>query len=441
MSDGLYGPDWEDRQGGIRAAPSRSGRSEYARDRDRVLYSGAFRTLAGKTQVVAASELGNFHTRLTHSLKVAQLGRVAAARLGLDSDLVEAACLAHDIGHPPFGHAGEKALSAAMDELRVEEQKGNFDGFEGNAQNFRILTYLSVHDSPEPRGLNLTRGVLAAATKYPWVRNDPKRVGCDTKWGAYHPDRHELEWMLNGRSGQDVPVETWLLEWCDDVTYACHDMEDFYRHGLIPLDRLLQFRLRDSSRLATREEPEALSEFLNFAQKDWNEEKEGLPFDRERAVDVMRSQVSPRVFVKAPYAHSAEIKAALKLSVSSLIAYFMDDIRLEGEPAAGYSGSLVVDESRRFACSLLKKLIPMYVIERPGLAGQQHGQKRVVRDLLRWHKESPKLLPADRAEELESHGDVVRAACDHVASLSEAHALRLHARLSGYDSGYISDPL
>jgi dGTPase len=151
-------------------------RKEFQRDRDRILYSSHFRRLAGVTQVANASEGHFFHNRLLHTLKVAQVGRRIAESLvagdpniPIDADVVETASLAHDLGHPPFGHAGESALSECI------EKAGDLEGFDGNAQTFRILTRLAVRDD-DCTGLNLTRASLAATIKYPWVRDlaDPQ---------------------------------------------------------------------------------------------------------------------------------------------------------------------------------------------------------------------------------------------------------------------------
>ena len=211
--------------------PTSSGRSAFARDRDRVLYSRAFRALALKTQVVAATEVGYLHNRLTHTLKVAQIGRAIAGRLSqggalIDPDLVEVACIAHDIGHPPFGHAGESALNDAVERQRRQQLKLNpdepltvpLDGFEGNAQNLRVLTRLSTHREFEKPGLHLTRGALAACTKYPWRRELQGQRS--RKWGAYEADRETLEWVLEGRPSDRRPVEADLMDWADDVTHG-----------------------------------------------------------------------------------------------------------------------------------------------------------------------------------------------------------------------------
>src|SRR5205809_376743 len=168
-------------------------RSPSQRDRDRVLYSSSFRRLAEVTQVVAANSGYVFHNRLTHSLQVAQVGRRLAEKLNkiqpetkefIDPDVVEAACLAHDLGHPPFGHIAEHALNELADEI---------GGFEGNAQSFRIVTRLASR-SPNHAGLDLTAATLAAVLKYPWQRGgNPQKTN---KWGAYDSETRDFEFAV-----------------------------------------------------------------------------------------------------------------------------------------------------------------------------------------------------------------------------------------------------
>ena len=217
-------------------------RSETRRDRDRLIYSSAFKRLADVTQVVAANNAHVFHNRLTHSLQVAQVGRSITERLledakqgkidadkgDLDPDAVEAACLAHDLGHPPFGHTAEEELK------ELAKQYGLEDGFEGNAQSFRVVTRLAFR-SPDYRGLNLTRVSLRGVLKYPWCRQGSGYKS--KKWGAYDSEEDELGWAKKPRASSDDrrAVEAEIMDWADDVTYSVHDVEDFYRAGLIPL--------------------------------------------------------------------------------------------------------------------------------------------------------------------------------------------------------------
>lgn len=221
-------------------------RTPFQRDRDRLLYSTALRRLAGITQVVGAAEGHVFHNRLTHTLEVAQLARRLAEKLaeeqpelvevvgGIDAEVTEAAALAHDLGHPPFGHVAEAALDGLItDGLTIR------DGFEGNAQTFRVVTKLSVRYA-DILGQDLTRATLNAILKYPWPRGDEGWK--QKKFGAYASEEADFTWARQGQPdvavGEKSP-EAEIMDWADDIAYAVHDVEDFYRGGFIPLERLM----------------------------------------------------------------------------------------------------------------------------------------------------------------------------------------------------------
>ena len=229
----------------VRGSSAADQRSQFQIDRDRILYSEAFRRLQGVTQVVSADEGAIVHNRLTHSLKVGQVARRIAEKLisdesipkghldrlgGVDPDVCEAAGLAHDLGHPPFGHVAEETLQ------QLTEDSGHF---EGNAQTFRILTKIEPH-SEKYRGLNLTRATLAAITKYPRARTGEGGT-THAKYGHYSQSESEefkFARSLFPSADSKKSLEAEIMDFADDVTFAIHDTEDFYRAGLIPLQEL-----------------------------------------------------------------------------------------------------------------------------------------------------------------------------------------------------------
>lgn len=455
-------------------------RTPFMHDRDRVLYSRAFAALAGKTQVVSVSEMGSFHTRLTHSLKVEQLGRRmtewlgAGAGRGPDPELVAAACLAHDIGHPPYGHIGEVAIQEAITEIILGEEgaaqsRDDNDrkdettdadleavrgcSFEGNAQNLRILSGLEVR-STAATGLQLTRATLDAVIKYPWLRSEEKLVvgGTDRmrKFGIYDTDCKAAEWILGDRmlaGGEDNvrPVEEQIMDWADDVTYATHDVEDFFNAGLIPLDKLTDFsRTSQMGRLSLdRQAPPSLHSFLDRVAERWAKKDEEL--DRDEAYQLFGDLENLYHSIDPALAERHD-RASLTKATSTLINELLKDVKLvsadQGKPLVRYEASLQIPERNRFRSRLLKELVWVYVIDNPALASQQHGQAQLMKSLINWHYQQPeRLLPNARREELQQHHSPLRAVCDHVSSLTEPQALHLYRRMTGESPGFITDRL
>ena len=384
----------------------RPGRTAFQRDRARVLHSGALRRLAGKTQVVEPGGPGIEvpRTRLTHSLECAQIGRELGAALGCDADLVDAACLAHDLGHPPYGHNGE----AALDE--VARAAG---GFEGNAQSLRVLTRLEV--KVPGAGLNLTRAALDAATKYPWGR----RAGTG-KFGVYEEDRPVFDWLRAGVEGERRSLESQVMDWADDVAFSVHDLEDGIVTGLV-----------DLAVLARPEEQRALAE------------KAALSYSDATADELAEPLAAMLAAPWWPTAHDGTAGAAAQLKhlTSTLIGRFCTSAEdatraVHGpQPLTRYAADLVVPDDVRRECALLKAVTARYVMTRPGVACAQDREREVVATLVVVLAErAPESLEPAYAEAWRTAADDVgrlRAVVDQVASLTDRAAAALHAHHLG----------
>lgn len=412
-------------------------RSPGRRDRDRVLYSSAFRRLSGITQVVAPAERFPIHNRLTHSLEVAQIGRsiaegllrdpaagdLTAAHGGLDPDVVEAAALIHDLGHPPFGHVTESAL----DDL-VKNTKRIADGFEGNAQSFRIVTKLAVR-YPDVEGLNLTRATLCATLKYPWLRGTTGLKA--RKWGAYGSEGEQFAWAreLLPRGSEKMSLEAELMDWSDDVAYAVHDMEDFFRAGLIPMDRLAsdgrertRFIEAETNRLTGKYDLAGLEEAFNFVM-----------------------DLSP---ILEPYRGKREDRARIRSFTSSLIDRYVNAVSLSTDES---DSPLRIDEGARLEVAMLKGLTWHYVIESRSLTAQRFGQRSLVQSLFAilcnaansesdWHV-FPDMSQDLLASAQGSDEQTVRVVADVIASMAESQLIELHQRLTGHVLGSAMDPI
>jgi dGTPase len=401
--------------------PKTHGRSAFARDRARVLHSSALRRLAAKTQVVGPGTDDFVRNRLTHSLEVAQVGRELGAALGCDPDVVDTACLAHDLGHPPFGHNGERALADAA---------AGIGGFEGNAQTLRLLTRLepkTVALDGSPVGLNLTRASLDASTKYPWLHGGAPRA--TSKFGAYTDDAEVFAWLRGAGSGgapENRPcVEAQVMDFSDDVAYSVHDVEDAVVAGHVRLDWLDRDDVR--ARVAAQ-------------VRDWY-----LPDASDDAVsEALRRLSTTRFWARE---HPGEVfggrrhLAALKDMTSQLIGRFANAAEQATRERYGdgrltrYAADVVVPPGTALEVAVLKGVAATFVMTAQERQPFYARQRELLHELLEAlvHHGGDVLEPPFREDHALAADDAarLRVVVDQVASLTDVSALAWHARLTG----------
>lgn len=391
-------------------------RTDFERDRARILHSAAFRRLGAKTQVMGPSSDDFIRTRLTHSLEVAQVGREIGKLLGADPDVVDTACLAHDLGHPPFGHNGERALDALAAEC---------GGFEGNAQTFRLLVNLEpkvTGESGEARGVNLTRASLDAVCKYPWTRGSgPHREKSLVKYSVYAQDDEIFHWMRGDDGGGRRCLEAQIMDLSDDIGYSVHDVEDAMATGRMdPRD------LFDDA---------AFARIVNDTVSWYGDAIGGAQLQQAR------ENLLATDYWLTEFDGSYSARARLKDMTSQLIGRFassvvsatLPDDRSEG--LGRYAADLVIPMETEAEILLLKGLAVHYVMAPREIEPVYLQQRTLLGDLV-------DALMASKGEHLEepfrshwfsatSDATRLRAVIDQVASLTDTSASQWHARLCG----------
>jgi dGTPase len=390
-----------------------SKRGDFQRDRGRIIHSSALRRLAQKTQVLSPTSGVDFaRNRLTHSLEVAQVGREIALRLGLDPDVVDGACLAHDLGHPPFGHNGEAAIASWA---------ASIGGFEGNAQTFRVLTRLEskvADSSGVSRGLNLSRASLDAASKYPWDRHAALvEDGGREKFGVYADDQEVFDWLRHGLPEREVSIEAQVMDLADDIAYSVHDFEDAIVGGFIKPAGLVEW-VEDSERAVNWEGQQIAAEELRGA------------FGRLREMPTWPASFTAE---RASFAQ-------LKNFTSSAIGRFAQTVtvaeRGAGDALSGrYRFGLYVPVETQAEIAVLKSVVATAVMKhetrQPIYAHQREVLVSLLETLMRTGAEH--LEPMYQADFAHAGNDEGRARVivDQVASLTDQSALAWHERLVG----------
>ena len=392
-----------------------SRRSDFARDRARLLHSSALRRLSAKTQVLSPTAGVDFaRNRLTHSLEVAQVGRELAGRLQLDPDVVDTACLAHDIGHPPFGHNGERALA---------DWAADIGGFEGNAQTLRLLTRLEPKvfgSDGHSYGLNLTRASLDASTKYPWpAQHSVADPSGRAKFGFYADDIAVFEWMRGGSPTRQRCIEAQVMDLSDDIAYSVHDFEDAVVNGYVDV-RSLGARVNHD---------ELVDSMFEWIGGEHSHDELVAAFDRLDTLDVWLDT----------WDGSRVAQARLKNLTSQLIGRFAHaavHATREAFPQTSlvrFGGNVVVSREIEAEINVLKGIVAAFVMSTHSRQPIYAQQREVLTDLAN-------ILAARGADALDhAFADDFRRASDEtarrrvivdqVASLTDQSAMAWHQRL------------
>lgn len=391
--------------------PKSRSRTPFQRDRARVLHSSALRRLGAKTQVLGAGSDDFVRTRLTHSLEVAQVGRDIALELGCDPDVVDAACLSHDLGHPPFGHHGETVLDALAADI---------GGFEGNAQTLRLLTRLEpkIVGEERPFGLNLTRAGVDAAIKYPWARGEGPDPA-STKFGVYADDLAVYSWAREGAPEGRKCLEAQVMDASDDIAYSVHDIEDAVTGGALDLSRLADPLERHAAL---------------YVVQDWY-----MPDRPVEELDEALARLEAHPWWVGAFTGSMRSAAVLKDMTSQLIGRFTGSVveatraRCGHAPVARYGADIVVPEPTAIEIAVLKGLAAAYVMSSASQAPVYEQQEQILRDLhaALWNTGTAHLSPlfAELWQAADDDAARRRVVIDQIASYTDVTARRLHEAL------------
>lgn len=388
--------------------PKRHGRRAFARDKARVLHSAGLRRLSAKTQVMSAGADDFPRTRLTHTLEVAQIGRELGEALGCDPDLVETACLVHDLGHPPFGHNGEEALHKASIDI---------GGFEGNSQTFRLLTRLESKTIRNgiSLGLNLTRATLDAATKYPWGFD-----GKNSKFGFYEEDKEIFSWVRKNSDHKNKVFEAQVMDIADDIAYSVHDIEDaiYGQHF-------------DPSALSSDSE---FNEVIKIAKSEYASD-----IDHEQLTQSLHLLINQNWWVKSFTATQIDM-AALKNMTSHLIGKFTEEIEKNtklnnnAQNLTRYNANLFVPLEIKSQIAVLKGVVNLFVMQRQGAAENYAKEQELILAIVTGLEGNPNKLDPQfkfQYDNASSDNEGKRAIIDQVASLTDSSARRLAQEFVG----------
>ncbi|MDR1861978.1 MAG: deoxyguanosinetriphosphate triphosphohydrolase [Candidatus Ancillula sp.] len=394
-----------------------SERTDFARDRARIVHSSALRRLGAKTQVMVAGFDDFVRTRLTHSLEVAQIGRDIASSLGLSQDVVEAACLAHDLGHPPFGHFGESLL---------DEVAKDIGGFEGNAQTFRILTRLEpkiFNQDAVPSGLNLTRATLDAILKYPWGAGELKDV---KKFNYYRDDAPVFDWVRQYTPENKVRkkcIEAQVMDLADDISYATHDVQDGLVSGGFA-----------GNTLKVLEDRGRWNYMLEVAAQWFGNEFTGIDFDsaryRLKGLGVFDLEYTGTYISAAKL--SNHISTLIGRFVSSAILAtknYAESLELDGN-LTRYNADLILPTEQRDEIKLLMAFSAAFVMLPKREGREEKDEADIIERLVEHFSVEDNLEPQflEVARRAENSAEKLRNVVDQIASLTDFSARKIAGR-------------